>query len=211
MAELVLSDTLSVNTPSTGKATVYCDTSGSANLRFKDDLGKDIALAGIANFNTVAQSPTTSIRTYITGSGLAIPKNKLQIGTCFRWTFNLTKTAAGIAASTLDICFGTTGTTTDTARISFTKPAGTAVVDEGVVIIRCVIRTIGATGVAVGEFTMYHNGNTGGHMTIPVACVNTISAGFDMTVVDLIAGVCITSGALDAVTIQIVQAEAWNI
>ncbi len=35
---------------------------------------------------------------YITGSQVVIPAGKLQIGTVVRWTFNLTKTATGVAS-----------------------------------------------------------------------------------------------------------------
>jgi len=165
----------------------------------------------VTNFSVTAQSPAAATRTYITGSALAVPPVKLKVGTCFRWRISVTKTAAGIASSTYAIAFGTAGTTADTDRVTFTKPAGTADADEGVIEINCIIRTIGATGVAVGEFAMAHNGNILGHAIIPVPTVNTISAGFDMTVASLIVGLTVTSGASDAITFQLVQAEAWNL
>src|SRR6267143_1506164 len=86
------------------------------------------AWVGNMNVNTSgatgAQTPAATVRTYITGSNIAIPTGKLRIGTFFKWQFDITKTASGSAASTFDIAFGTTGTTTDVARVSFTKPAG---------------------------------------------------------------------------------------
>lgn len=158
-------------------------------------------------FSTAAQTPAAATRTYITGSAIPISKAGLRAGHVFRWTFNMTKTADGNAASTFDVCVGTAGTTADTARVSFTKKAGSAAADEGRVVIECIVRSIGATGVMVGEFTMVHNLNTTGHMTTAATCVNTVSAAFDMTTADLIVGVCITSGAADAITIQQVIAE----
>ena len=212
MSQLILNKQATApSSPSVGKGSVYVDNSTYPNLRVKSELGLDKNVAYITNYSVVAQSPTTAVRTYIAGSAIPVPVSKLQVGSSFRWVFNITKTAAGISASTFDVCFGTAGTTADVARISFTKPAGTAVVDEGKVTIEATIRTIGATGVAVGEFTLIHNGNTAGHAIIPVVNVNTISAGFDMTVASLIAGVCITSGALDIITIQMVQSEGWNL
>lgn len=164
------------------------------------------------NFSTSAQTPAAATRTYITGSKLTVPATKLQIGTMFRWTFDMTKTAAGTAASTFDICFGTNGTTADTARVSFTKPAGTAVIDNARVVIECIIRgPLSASGVAVGHFCMTHNLSATGHATIPVVNVTTVSGTFDVTVANLFAGVCITSGASDAITIQMVMAEAFNL
>jgi hypothetical protein len=91
--------------------------------------------------------------------------------------------------------------------VSFTKPAGSAAADEGRVVIEAIVRSIGATGVLRGEFTLVHNLAATGHAVIPCVCVGTTSAAFDMTVADLIVGVCITSGASDAITIQQVIAE----
>lgn len=170
-------------------------------------LQDDQIRAARTGFSTASQSPAAATRTYITGSAISIPPSKLRIGNIFKWSFNITKTAAGNAASTFDVCVGTAGTTADTARVSFTKPAGTAAADEGWVEITCVVRSIGATGVMVGEFRMIHNLAATGHATIPCVCVNTVSAAFDMTTDNLIVGVCITSGAADAITIQQVITE----
>jgi hypothetical protein len=165
------------------------------------------------NYSTALQSPSATVRTYITGSdigGLA-PIGKLNVGTILRWHFNMTKTGAGSATSTFDIAFGTAGTTSDTARVSFTKPVGTTVPDEAWVEIECIIRSINAsTGVAVGEFNMTHNLAATGHATIPNVVVNTISGNFDTTTPTHI-GICITSGASDAISIQQVTVEAWNL
>ena len=171
--------------------------------RLQDDQLK-LARTG---FSIASQSPAAAARTYITGSCISIPPSGLRVGNVFRWTFNITKTAAGVAASTYDVCVGTAGTTADTARLSFTKPAGTAAVDEGWVTITVIVRSIGATGVMVGEFVMTHNRSTTGHANIPCVAVNTVSGAFDMTTAGLKIGVCITSGAADAITIQQVLAE----
>jgi hypothetical protein len=162
----------------------------------------------ITNFSTAAQSPAAATRTYVTGSQIAI--GKLAIGSVLRWHFNMTKTAAGTAASTFDIAFGTAGTTADTAQVSFTKPAGTAVVDEGFVEIEAIVRgPLSASGIVAGEFKLIHNLSATGHATIPCVLVNTISAAFNVTTPTYV-GVCITSGAADAITIQQCTAEAWN-
>ncbi len=114
---------------------------------YRTDVGN-----GLSNFSTVLQAPVATTRTYITGSTITVPPSGLKIGTCFRWTMNLTKTGAGTASSTFDIAFGTAGTTADTARVSFTKPAGTAVIDEGKVVIEAIVRgPLSASGIVVGE------------------------------------------------------------
>ena len=209
MADILLDVQSAPSTPSAGQAVLYVDST-TKQLRLKDDAGFRRGLH--CNFSTASQAPAAATRTYITGSSLPIPNGGLQVGTCFEWVFSVTKTAAGTAASTYDVCVGTNGTTDDTARVSFTKPAGTAAADQGTVRIRCICRgPIGASGVFVGQFTMTHNLSATGHATIPCVDVNTVSAAFDVSVANLIVGVCVTSGASDALTFQLVQAMAWNL
>jgi hypothetical protein len=212
MAELDLTNIAasSISTPASGVTAVYVD-SVSKQITTKDDTGR-IRGSEISNFSTTSQAPAATTRTYITGSAIAIPSGKMQIGTCFRWTFNMTKTGAGTATSTIDIAVGTAGTTADTARVSFTKPAGTAVIDEAYCEIVAVCRgPLSASGIFSGEFFMVHNLQITGHAVIPCVVVNTISSAFDVTVANSIVGICITTGASDAITIQQVTAEAWNL
>lgn len=208
MADLLLDVQSVAATPSAGQAVVSVNNT-TKRIQTVDDAGFKRTL-GFVNFSTAAQVITTA-RTYIVGSNIAIPAGALQVGTIFRWTFDITKTGAGTATSTYDIAFGTAGTTTDTARVSFTKPAGTAVIDAGQVVITAVCRgPVGASGVVAGHFNMNHNLAATGHAVIPVVDVTTVSAAFDITTPTNI-GLCLTGGASDSVTIQLVLAEAWNI
>lgn len=165
----------------------------------------------VQNQSQTQQAVVAATRTYLNGSAIKIPGG-LKVGTRFRWKFNMAKTAAGTAASTIDIAVGAAGTTADTARVSFAKPAGTAVADEGVVTVDAVVRAVSNTaGVLVGELVMVHNLAATGHATIPVVVVNTISANFDNDNNDLYVGLCLTTGAADAITVEWLTAEASNI
>lgn len=208
MADILLDVQSVASTPSAGQAVLAVNTT-TKRLQVVDDAGFKRTL-GYKNFSTTSQVITTA-RTYITGSNILIPAGALQVGTIFRWTFDITKTGAGTAASTYDIAFGTAGTTADTARVSFTKPAGTAVIDAGQVVITAVVRgPLSASGVVAGHFNMTHNLASTGHAIIPVVDVTTVSGAFDVTAPTNI-GLCLTGGASDNVTIQLVVAEAWNI
>lgn len=169
------------------------------------------SLIQLTNYSTASQALVAATLTYITGSKITVPVGKLRVGTIFRWKFNITKTAAGIASSTYTVRVGINGTTADAAILTFTKPAGTAAIDEGFVEITAIIRSIGVSGVMVGEFVMSHNLSATGHAVIPNVVVNNVSAGFDTTVVNLFVGVCVTTGASDAITIQQVVGEAINL
>lgn len=208
MSDILLDVQSVAGTPSAGQAVIAVNNT-TKRIQTVDDAGYKRTL-GYKNFSTAAQVITTS-RTYVIGSNILIPAGALQVGTMLRWMFDVTKSAAGTAAATYDICFGTAGTTADTARVSFAKPAGTAVADAGQVTITAVVRgPVGASGVVAGHFQLTHNLVATGHAVIPCVDVTTVSAAFDITAPTNI-GVCLTGGASDSVTIQLVQAEAWNL
>ena len=210
MSSLLLNNQSSnPGTPASGKVRLWTDST-TKQFKFTDDAG--FHRGNLSNYSTASQAPSATVRTYITGTSIAVPVTKLQIGSCFRWSWSMTKTAAGTASSTIDVAVGTAGTTADTARVSFTKPAGTATVDEAMCSIIMVCRgPLTTAGILVGQFALFHNLSATGHATVPTVVLNTVSAGFDVTVANLILGVCLTSGASDAITIQIAQAEGWNL
>ena len=192
-----------------GKVEVFTSNDTPSLLRTNDESSNIVTLTPITNYAVIAQTPAATTRTYLTGSKIAVPLSKLKIGSTFYWAFNMTKTGAGVAASTIDIAIGTAGTVADSAIVSFAKPGGTAVIDEALCEIWMTIRgPLTASCIAVGEFVMTHNLAATGHAQIPVVVVNTVSAGFDATVASLMVGLCLTSGAADAITIQQVFAQA---
>ena len=210
MADLLLDVQSAPVTPSTGQAVIFVDST-SKRLAMKDDTG-NIKSLSVTNFSTALQSPLAATLTYLTGSALAIPTGKMQIGSMFRWKWSMTKTAAGVALSTIDVRIGTNGTTADTARLTFTKPAGTAVVDEAWCELVMTVRgPLSASGIVVGTFNMTHNLQITGHAVIPCVVVTVVSSAFDVTVANLIVGLTITTGAADAITIQHVQSEVINV
>jgi hypothetical protein len=161
-------------------------------------------VARAQNRSLAAQTLPAATVTYIAGSALALPAAGLVVGSCFRWTFSLAKTAAGVAASTITVRIGTAGTVADAAVLTFTKP----VADEGKIVVEMVVRSIGATGVVAGEFTMTHKFAATGHMTVPAFNQVVISAGFSTTAATLV-GLAIATGAADVCDIQLCMAEAW--
>jgi hypothetical protein len=157
------------------------------------------------NSSTAAQAIPATVRTYIDGSALSFPDG-LQAGVQLYWAFTMSKTAAGVATSTFDIAFGASGSVSDVARVSFTKPAGTAAADEALVEVFCNLESAGVAGVAVATFKLAHD-STVGHATTPIVVRSGVSVPFDMTAVT-VAGVCIKSGIADNITIVHCQAKA---
>lgn len=106
---------------------------------------------GITNVNTSTQSQTVVSGTayYIAGSTLSLPatlRGGMVVGTVFRWTIAMAKTAAGTGIFEIILYRGTAGTTADTADVAQTIGTQTAVVDNMTIDIDMVVTTTGATG-----------------------------------------------------------------
>ena len=164
----------------------------------------------VGNYSLMAQTLPADTRTLIIGTNVSFPVGALRSGTIIKWTFDMSKTAAGKDSSTIDIAFGTTGTTADTARVSFTKPAGTAVADNGLFTIELLVRSTGLSGQVVGHLNMTHNLSTTGLAKIPAVNATVVSAVFDMSALTNIS-VCFKSGTSDAYTVQLVKSELFNV
>jgi hypothetical protein len=106
-------------------------------------------IAGAGAGNTAAQAaasvPTAATGLYVTGSALAVPTD-VAVGTRFRWTIAVAKTATGTGAFNVIIFRGTNGTNADTADVAQSIGTQTAVVDNMVLDIEVVITATGATG-----------------------------------------------------------------
>lgn len=165
-----------------------------------------------ANYST-ADETASAADTYITGSAISIvPGRPAQVGTIFRWTFSLTKTAAGTATGIWNVRFGTNGTTADTSRLTFTQTAGTAAADTAFVLIQAVVRgPIGASCIVHGSFMMEHHLTTTGFCNLPSNVIQVTSGAFDITTANIIAGVSCNPGASGAWTFKQAVAEVMNI
>lgn len=166
----------------------------------------------IRNFAIAQLAPAATVRTLLVGAALTLPYPGFRRGARLRWRFNMAKTAAGTATSLFEVLVGTLGTLADTARLSFTKPAGTAAADEAWCEINVYVRTRSLTvGVLVGTFTMGHNLAATGHAVIPYVAVTVVSGNFDTITFPQTVSLAITTGAADAITIEQLEAEAFNL
>jgi hypothetical protein len=209
MGDLFLSTQGTPTTPGAGNSILYPDSS-SKRYTSKDENGRCLSLDGvIRNWNT-ADVVANAADTYLTGSNLAVPQHLLQAGATFKWRFAATKTAAGVATPIWNVRVGTLGTVVDTARLTFTGPAQTAVIDAGYIEITAVLRNTGAAGVLAGVLSLSHNLSVTGFSTAQCPTLQVTSSGFDTTVANLIVGVSCNPGAAGVWTHQLIIAEMSN-
>ena len=168
------------------------------------------------NQSTADQATAAGTDTYLTGSSITIPTSRpLAIGTKFLWKIVATKTAAGAAAWSMIIRFGTAGTVSDTARLTFTQVTNvqTAAVDTGVWDIVAVVRgPIGASCIVAGGLNFTHHLAATGFSTVGTGdCYQITSAAFDCTTAGMIVGLSCNPGASGVFTFQVVQTDVRNL
>ena len=175
---------------------------GGANPSWKNLL--------VYNQSTAAQGPGFAADTYLTGSSINV-NGLLKAGTRYKLVFDVNKTAAGVAAPTIIVRFGTAGTTADAARATLTFLAQTAAADDGTFEVYVTFRTVGATGVIQAIGTLTHRLQITGLANLPSPTVRATSAAFDTTVANSIIGVSVNGGASASWTVQLVQATLENL
>jgi hypothetical protein len=168
---------------------------------------------GRFNASVAQQGAGFASDTYLTGSSINIVDGSLQAKSMYRAKFNVVKTNAGTATPIINVRIGTAGTTSDTSRGTLTFSAQTAVVDEGVFEIFSTFRTVGGGTSAVlqslGRLT-HRLSITGLGVGVSEPEIAT-SGGFDSTVSGLIIGLSVNGGASASWTVNLVQAELFNL
>ena len=169
------------------------------------------------NTAVAPQALTAATAAIIAGSDVVIPDCGLRVGSIYNVDFAINKDANGTATSTYTVGIlpadGAQAPAQVLAVLSFTKPAGTAVADVGVVSISVGFLTIGAAvaeaGSVAGTFQMTHNLAATGHAQIPTV----VLAGADTTTATILANrggdklvTVATTGAADVSSVLGVEA-----
>lgn len=159
--------------------------------------------------NTTDQTGFSS-DTLLGGSAITVPPGGLRVGSVYKLKFDMTKTGAGTATPTLTIRYGTTGTTSDSARLAFTFAAGTAAIDSGTFDLQIAVRTAGASGVMNGWCGCSHMLAATGLISTGASGFGIIfvnSSAFDLTVAGSIISASFNGGASFAGTLTSCAAE----
>ncbi len=167
----------------------------------------------VVNASVAAQAGFAA-DTYLAGSNLLLPTGLIRAGTSMYWVFDAVKTAAGVAAMQIYIRVGTAGAIGDTARVTFTFSIQTAVIDRAIFEIWANFRSVGSGTAAViaGIARLHHQLAVTGFNTVQPAGLQTLavtSGGFDSTPAGTYAGLSVFGGLADAVTVTVVQAQAY--
>lgn len=200
-------------TPASGFGVIWPDAS-SPQWFTKDDAGRSWGRSHVASI--AAQGAGFATDTYVTGSGILVPSFSVQAQTTIVWSLSASKTAAGVATPIYSVRIGTARTTADTARLTLTGPAQTAVADIGTLTVWVTVRSVGASGVIQGTAWWSHRGTAANTTTGGVGFANDAtghvegtSAGFDNSALSgSYFGLSIDGGASAAWTVTQVRAEA---
>lgn len=161
---------------------------------------------------SIADATGFASDTYLAGSAVAIGRAPTAGRATYRCSFDMTKTAAGTATPIIIVRFGTAGTTSDTARLTFTFAAGTAAVDSGVFEVVANFRVVGSVATMAGYCECRHALAATGLVSTGAAgngIVFATASAFDATVAASSIGVSFNGGTSFAGTNTIVQSQ-WD-
>ena len=186
MAKIVMAEESVPSTPASGSGTVFVDSTTS-KLSFVDDAGRKYVITGGGLTNaSIANQTVNAADTYLTDSDLLIPSFGMQARTRITWQVSASKTGAGTAQPIYNIRIGSARTTSDTARLTLTGPAQTAIADIGTLSVMCTVRSVGGSGVIQGSAWWTHRGTAANTTTSGTGFANDTtghvegtSAGFD--------------------------------
>ena len=167
--------------------------------------------AVLYNQSLAAQGPDFAVDNYLGGSAIAVPAGRLRAGSRYRLSFDVAKTAAGVAAPVLTLRFGTNGTTADTSICALTFPVQTALADDGYITLDVTFRAVGANASVQVAASLFHSLDAGGLSANPVAVRRVSSAAFNSTLANAVIGVSVNGGAAAAWTVFLVQAQLENL
>jgi hypothetical protein len=218
MSQLIIAEQASiVASPASGKLALFADNATFPRILTKDDSGStQVLLNGTTNVSTAAVSAAFAADTYLVGSALTIPvAGGWRVGSQAYWCFDMTKTAAGTAAFTIQVRMGTVGSTADASVLTLAYAVGSAVADVGMFEVWVNFRTVGSgtSAVIAGVTRCTHQfgttaGGAGTGLTTSIgttAQISGTSAGFNSTTQTII-GLSVNGGASFSGTNTLVQA-----
>lgn len=153
--------------------------------------------------SAVANQTGFASNTALTGSSITTSVGgPPAVGAVYCCTFDMTKTAAGPAAISINVMYGTTGTVvSDFSILTFTFGAGTAFGDVGTFEVLLVFRAVGAAASVAGIATCRHQAgaaglvNTGTSALAIVTAVNTFDGTYFASTVAPIITLAFNGGA----------------
>ncbi len=203
-ADILVDNESFPSTPAASKSIIFTDSTAKKLAQMDDAGNVHGMLSAVFPPSGTASQVTASVDVYVANSGIVVPTFGLQVGMLFRWYMNIVKsTVAGTAAPTFIIRAGT-GVLGDTALLTLTGIAQTAVAGGGTVIVTAQVRTIGASAVIAGNFNCSNVTMGCGQVTTAVS--GTFNSATTTAAGQLI-GLSVNPGASCVYTIDSVRGE----
>lgn len=164
------------------------------------------------NQSLASQGPGFAADTYLAGSAITMPPEGVKAGTRYTLVFDVSKTAAGVAAPVLRLRFGPSASLADPLLGELLFPPQTAAADDGRFMLDVTFRSAGAGTAAVVQAVgcCVHGLAATGLSTASGPVRRATSAGFDSAVAGSVMGVSVNAGAAAAWTVSLVQASLEN-
>lgn len=184
-----------------GAAGTVLKCNGVSSAPTASRVGANALPVAMPDLGAALQSVTASTLTQITGTKLALPTGCLFVGARISWELVIIKTAAGTSAWTVDVRFGTAGTTADASIASWTSGTNTAAIDQARLRIVCQILTTGASATARCN-AFYVNTLTNATGLGRISGAPTSTATFNSDAANPYIHICMTPGASQVTTVM---------
>lgn len=210
MAEVNLATQVAPSSTSSGFGKGYVDSVKKVWSSQADDNTITNYPYQISNASVAAAAAAFAADTYLSGSSIQIPTaGDWRVAQQYRCQFDMTKTAAGVGAFTVNVRMGTAGAIGDASVLSLAFAVGTAAIDSGEFELLINFRTVGGGTAAVvaGTIKCWHALAATGLVSTGASGFGMItgtSAGFASTTQTFI-GLSINGGAAFSGTNTIVQ------
>lgn len=169
MADILIDNQTTPSTPSGSKSVLYVDSTTKKFVTLDDSGKAQGVLSAVNSGSGVASQAITTSDTYLTSSGIQIPACGMQVGMLFEWHIMVTKNNTGTSTPIFIVQTGSAQSTADTDRLTLTGGAATAATGGGVLVVSVLVRTVSASGVIVGNFTVPQLSFGSGQVTTAVS------------------------------------------
>ena len=161
------------------------------------------------NSSTANTAAGFAADTYVAGSSILIPPQNFKTGTGYRCRISITKTAAGVAGLTATLRVGATASTSDSSYFALSLSVQTAATDTTLLTYEFMTRSTGASAALVAHLSSISQPTTGFSSLLKGA--NGTNTGDITAWPGKYIGVSLNGGASAAFTVNMVQAEIYNI
>lgn len=198
----IVSNVFAPTSPFQTTSTTHLNDASTTAVGMKN-IGDNVGIVNRGQVGAYATSRlalTVAALNLVPGTLIQIPTNSVRVGSRFRFTIGVDKTAAGTVASTYKVKWGTNGTTADAEIASWTSATNTAIADGGTIVIDVTIASLGGSATCTAVAIVGKGPGTGATGLAQIGPAPTLTTVFNSAATNPFLHVDITPGTAQVMT-----------